>query len=82
MSQPLPEGELVLHVARALVDHPDAVEISTSPSERGTLLELRVATEDLGKVIGRHGRMAKAIRMLLTASAAKNGRHVHLDIIG
>jgi len=82
VSDHVPEGELVLHVARALVDHPDAVEVTTSESDRGTLLELRVAEEDLGKVIGRHGRMAKAIRMLLTASAAKAGRHVHLDIIG
>jgi uncharacterized protein len=77
----LPEEELIRWVARAVVDEPDAVEVTATEDDRGVLLELRVADPDLGKIIGRQGRMARALRILLTASAAKNGRHVHLDII-
>lgn len=81
MTAVLPEEEFVRHVARALVDEPDAVEVTATEDDRGILLELRVADPDLGKVIGRQGRMARALRLLLTASSAKHGRHVHLDII-
>ena len=81
MTAVLPEEDFVRHVARALVDEPDAVEVTATEDDRGILLELRVADPDLGKVIGRQGRMARALRLLLTASSAKHGRHVHLDII-
>jgi len=77
----LPEVDLIRHIARALVDEPDGVEVTATEDDRGFLLELRVADADLGKVIGRQGRMARALRLLLTTSAAKNGRHVHLDIV-
>lgn len=81
MSDDLPEADFIRHVARAIVDEPDAVEVTTAEDDRGLLLELRVADADLGKVIGRQGRMARALRLLLTASSAKLGRHVHLEII-
>ncbi len=82
MTDDLAEAELIRHVVRALVDEPDAVEITTAEDDRGILLELRVAESDLGTVIGRQGRMARALRLLLTTSSAKNGRHVHLEIVG
>lgn len=81
MSDALPEEEFIRFVARAVVDAPDAVEVTATEDDRGILLELRVAEPDLGKIIGRQGRMARALRLLLTASSAKAGRHVHLDII-
>ena len=81
MSEDLPEADLIRHVARALVDEPEAVEVTTAEDDRGLLLELRVADLDLGKVIGRQGRMARALRLLLTTAAAKHGRHVHLEIV-
>ena len=69
--------ELVESIARALVDHPEDVQVTV---EDGAVLELRVHTEDLGKVIGRQGRTAKAIRTLLAASGTKVHKRYTLEI--
>jgi predicted RNA-binding protein YlqC (UPF0109 family) len=63
--------ELVEEIAKALVDHPESVQVSTIQGTRVTVFELRVHPEDLGKVIGRQGRTVKAIRALLSAAGAK-----------
>jgi len=63
--------ELVEFVAKSLVDHPDKVEVREIEGEKTTVIELKVAPEDLGKVIGRQGRTARAIRTLLAAVARK-----------
>jgi uncharacterized protein len=73
--------ELVEFLARSLVDHPDQVRIDESDREGSTLLELRVAPDDLGKVIGRQGRTARAMRTLLAAAGARDGRRYILDIL-
>ena len=74
-------SELVEFLAKSLVDNPD--EVQTRPYERGdqTVVELEVAPEDLGKVIGRQGRTARAIRTLLAASGQKSRRRLTLDIL-
>ncbi|MGL4524002.1 MAG: KH domain-containing protein [Spirochaetia bacterium] len=75
------EKELVEYVVNSLVQEPDQVQVNVIEGEKSTILELRVAEADLGKVIGRHGRIAKAIRTLLAASASRNGRRVTLEIL-
>ncbi len=75
------EKELVEFIVTALVQEPDQVQVNVIEGEKSTILELRVAEADLGKVIGRHGRIAKAIRTLLAASASRNGRRVALEIL-
>ena len=62
------EKELVEYIVKSLVDVPDEVSISVVEGEKSTILELRVASEDVGKVIGKQGRIAKAIRTILSAS--------------
>jgi len=73
--------ELVAFVARALVDHPDDVEVSEVEERDATVLELRVAPGDLGKVIGRGGRTARALRTLVSAAASRARRRIVLDIL-
>ena len=73
--------ELIDYIARALVDKPDEVAVSEVGGDGGSVLELRVAQEDLGKVIGRQGRTARAIRTLLSAAAAKKHQRATLEII-
>ncbi|MDX9785607.1 MAG: KH domain-containing protein [Desulfobacterales bacterium] len=73
--------ELVLKIAQALVDNPDAVEVTEVKGQQSTVLELRVAKEDVGKVIGKQGRTAQAIRAILGASSAKIKKHIVLEII-
>lgn len=73
--------ELVNFITTFLVDQPDAIEVSESEKEDQIVLELRVAKEDLGKVIGKQGRTARAIRSLLTAAAGKNNKKARLEII-
>ena len=73
--------ELVDFIARSLVDHPDEVQIAQFERDQATIFELRVAPDDLGKVIGRQGRTARAIRALLSAAAAKSGRRYILEIV-
>ncbi|MBO8141894.1 MAG: KH domain-containing protein [Firmicutes bacterium] len=73
--------DLLEFVARQLVSDPDAVQVHEVAGQRSVVLELRVAPDDLGKVIGRQGRVAKAIRALMKAAAARDGRLVHVEIM-
>ena len=66
--------EFVEYIVKKLVDHPDDVKVTQIDSKKTTILELQVKEGDLGKVIGKSGRTAKAIRTLLTAAAAKSGQ--------
>ncbi|MGK4004154.1 KH domain-containing protein [Sorangium sp. So ce1036] len=76
-----PLVDLVALVARALVDHPDRVIVREVAGDRFPRIELTVAREDIGKVIGKDGRTAQSIRTLLSAAASKSGRRAHLDIL-
>jgi uncharacterized protein len=73
--------ELIETIAKALVDDPDAVEVTEIEGEHNLLIELRVAKEDIGKVIGREGRTAQSMRTILAAASTKLGRRSHLDIV-
>jgi len=73
--------ELVEFVAKALVDQPDQVHVETVEDPKATTLKLRVAPGDLGRVIGKQGRTARAMRTLLHATAAKAKRRVVLEIV-
>lgn len=73
--------DLVLWLARELVDDKDAVQVDAIERDRSTVLELTVAPDDLGRVIGRGGRTAKALRTVLDAAARKEGRRAVLDIL-
>lgn len=73
--------ELLLYIAQNLVDHPEAVSVTEIDGEE-TTLELRVAPEDMGKVIGRQGRIAKEIRTIIKSVAQRRGQHVNVEIIG
>ena len=74
--------ELLLYLARALVDHPDSVKVETFEEDDGTVvLELTVADDDYGQVIGRGGRTAQALRTVVKAAAVKDNRRVLVDII-
>ncbi|KLU64689.1 KH domain-containing protein [Desulfosporosinus sp. SYSU MS00001] len=72
--------ELVEILAKALVDHPDQVLVAQSETDKSVHLQLTVAPEDMGKVIGKQGKIANAIRTLVKAAAVKDGRRVHMDI--
>ena len=74
-------GKLVELVARALVDEPNSVVVRESVDEHHPRIELTVAPDDIGKVIGKDGRTAQSIRSLLMAAAARGGRRPHLDIL-
>ena len=73
--------ELVLFIARALVDKPEEVEVKEIEGERTTVIELKVAETDLGKVIGRQGRTAQAMRIIVNAAAAKLKKRAVLEIL-
>ena len=75
------EKDLVEYIAKTLVDDPSEVVVNQIEGEKSTILELRVAADDLGKVIGKHGRIAKAIRTVLNASSTKTGKRVVLEIL-
>jgi predicted RNA-binding protein YlqC (UPF0109 family) len=75
------EKDLVEYIAKSLVDDPSSVNVAVVEGEKSTILELRVAADDIGKVIGKHGRIAKAIRTVLQASTAKTGKHTVLEIL-
>ncbi|MFI5225335.1 MAG: KH domain-containing protein [Candidatus Limnocylindrales bacterium] len=77
----MPAKELVEFVARSLVDDPEAVSVEVVRDADGTVLELHVAEDDMGKVIGRNGSVAKALRTLLKVSAARDGESVSLEIL-
>lgn len=73
--------DLLLYIAKSLVDKPEAVTVVEVEGEKTTVLELRVAPEDLGKVIGKQGRTARSIRTILNASATKLKKRAVLEII-
>ena len=73
--------ELVLLLARYLVSHPDAVAVKETQVDTTSILELKVATEDLGRIIGKQGRTAKSIRTILNAAASRANRKVVLEIV-
>jgi predicted RNA-binding protein YlqC (UPF0109 family) len=72
---------VLAYLARQLVDDPEGVKVESSDDGRGVRLELFVAPGDMGKVIGRKGRIAQAIRAIVRASAAREGTHVFVDIV-
>ncbi len=72
-------GEALEHLVKGIVDHPDQVQVVTKNSPRGEVIEVRVHPDDLGRVIGRAGRTAKALRTLVTALA--DGRKVRVDVV-
>ena len=72
---------LILMIAKSLVDKPDEVDLQEVEGEKTTVLDLRVAKEDLGKVIGKQGRTARAIRIILNATATKLKKRAVLEII-
>ena len=73
--------DLIEYIAKALVDHPEQVKVSEIEGGRTSVIELSVAKEDMGKVIGKQGRTATAIRIILGAVSAKLKRHFVLEII-
>ena len=73
--------ELVQYLARSLVNNPDAVEVQETKRETASVLELKVAKEDLGRIIGKQGRTAKSIRTILNAAASRANRRVVLEIV-
>lgn len=73
--------ELLTYIAQNLVEHPDQVSVSEYESAGETVLELRVASDDMGKVIGRQGRIAKEIRTLMRSAAQRQGQRVTVDIV-
>jgi uncharacterized protein len=73
--------ELVEIIAKSLVDNPEAVQVNEVSGEQSTILELKVAPEDMGKVIGKQGRIAKAIRTVVKAAAIKDNKRVVVEII-
>jgi predicted RNA-binding protein YlqC (UPF0109 family) len=72
---------LIERIAKALVDDPDGVEVTEIDNDKNTIVELRVAEGDIGKVIGKDGRTAQSIRTILVAASTKIGRRAHLDIL-
>ena len=73
--------ELINYIAQALVDNPDEVEVSEVQGNQTSVLELKVAKEDLGKVIGKQGRTARAMRTILSAASAKVKKRTVLEIV-
>ena len=73
--------ELIKHITQSLVDNPDKVEVTEVISEQTSVIELRVAKEDMGKVIGKQGRMAQSIRTILSAASAKVHKRAGLEIL-
>ncbi len=74
-------NQLVAHIAESLVDQPDQVRVSQTENDDTVAVELSVAQEDLGKVIGKQGRTARAMRSLLAAAAAREDKKSRLDIL-
>lgn len=73
--------ELVAYMARELVDFPEQVEVREIEGEKTTVIELKVAKDDIGKVIGRQGKTARAMRSILSATATKQGKRAMLEIL-
>jgi predicted RNA-binding protein YlqC (UPF0109 family) len=81
MAAKVPMRELVAFIARALVQEPGAVAVEEIDTERDRVIKLRVAPADLGKVIGREGRTARAIRTVLGVASARDDKRAKLDIV-
>ena len=77
----MPMKELIRSIAVELVDRPEQVEVTEVDGDNSVLIELRVAKNDIGKVIGKEGRTAQSMRTLLSAVSTKLGRRAHLDIL-
>lgn len=73
--------EMLKTIVKYVVDNPDSITINKRQEEKSTTLELKVAPEDMGKVIGKQGKMAKAIRTLMKAYATKEGTKINVDIM-
>ncbi len=73
--------DLVIFIAQALVDNPDDVSVNEIEGEQTSVIELRVAKDDLGKIIGKHGRTAQSIRTILSAASAKHKKRAVLEIV-
>ena len=73
--------ELLKHIIQALVDHPEQIAISAVEGKQCTVLEIKVAKKDIGKIIGKQGRTAQAIRTLLNAASAKTKKRIIMEII-
>ncbi|MCF8067222.1 MAG: KH domain-containing protein [Desulfobacterales bacterium] len=73
--------ELIKHIAQSLVDNPEEVDVSEVEGNQTSVLELKVAKEDLGKVIGKQGRTARAMRTILSAASAKIKKRMVLEIV-
>jgi predicted RNA-binding protein YlqC (UPF0109 family) len=73
--------EIVEIIAKALVDHPEAVEVNEQEQDGQTVIRLHVAEDDMGKVIGKQGRIAKAMRNIVKAAATREGKKVTVEII-
>ncbi|SFA78131.1 hypothetical protein SAMN05216249_102116 [Acetitomaculum ruminis DSM 5522] len=73
--------DLVEVIAKSLVDNPDEVVVTESNKDRATVIELQVSKDDMGKVIGKHGRIAKAIRSVVKAAASKDDKKVVVEIL-
>ncbi|HEX3053243.1 MAG TPA: KH domain-containing protein [Aggregatilineaceae bacterium] len=73
--------ELVEYIAKSLVDDPSQVKVTEVASGHSTTLELEVAPEDMGRIIGKNGRVANAMRVLVRVVAAKEGQRINLDIV-
>ncbi len=74
-------GELVEFIAKSLVDNPDKVQVNEVEGSQSVIIELKVAPEDMGRVIGKQGRIAKAIRTVVKAAAIKDNKRVVVEII-
>ena len=73
--------ELVKYIAQSLVEKPEAVDVRQTENEEGVVIELRVDPDDMGKLIGKQGRIAKAIRTVVKAATAKDEKPVFVEII-
>lgn len=73
--------ELLEYLAKALVDHPEQVQVQETVTDTTVVLELTVAKDDIGKVIGKQGRIARALRTIVKASAVKNGKRAIVEIV-
>ncbi|MFN3966330.1 MAG: KH domain-containing protein [Endomicrobiia bacterium] len=73
--------ELLIYIAKALVDNPDKVEVKEIQGEKSTVLELKVADTDRGKIIGKEGRIIKSIRTIISSAAAKSDKRAVVEIV-
>ncbi len=81
MSGVVPMKELLLYIAQNLVENPDDVTVTEKEAEAETVYELRVAQSDMGKIIGRQGKVAKEIRILMRSVAQRQGKRIRIDIV-